>query len=92
MLPLGILLIGVMAVMAFIAVRPWPATPSGQAIKPGAYVIEILQGHPPAASVPADKQSQITEIENGLMAAVIIWFISKLATGVSSLLALFGGE
>lgn len=85
MLPLGILLLGAVAIMAFIAARPWPVTPSSKPIKPGAYVIEILQGQPPAASAPVDRQGQISEIENGLTAVLLIWAASKVASGVSGI-------
>ena len=80
LLPLAILLLGVAAICGFIAFRPWPATPSSAPVKPGSYVIEILQGHPPAASEPADRQGQISEIEKGLTAVLLIWAVSKVAS------------
>jgi len=90
LLPLGILILGAVAIMAFIAMRPWPVTSSSKPIKPGAYVVEILQGHPPAASEPVDRQGQITEIENGLTALVLIWAAAKVASGATSVLGALG--
>lgn len=93
MLPLGILLLGMAALAGFIAMRPWPVTPSSKPIKPGAYVVEILQGQPPAASLSAkesgQQDKQISEIENGLTALLLIWAISKVAGGISSILGVF---
>ena len=95
LLPLAILLMGVAAVAGFVAFRPWPATASSTPVKPGSYVIEILQGHPPAASTPPDRQGQITQIENGLTAVLLIWAVSKMASSglVQTVLgAVSGGE
>ena len=94
LLPLGILLLGVAAVAGFVAFRPWPASPSSTPVKAGSYVIEILQGHPPAASTPPDRQAQITEIENGLTAVLLIWAVSKVASSgpVQAILGAVGGE
>jgi hypothetical protein len=76
LLPLGILLLGVAGIAGFIALRPWPASPESTPISAGAYVVEILQGQPPAASVSkkeSGKQaSTIAEIENGLAALMLI--------------------
>jgi hypothetical protein len=80
LLPLAILLLGVAAIAGFIAFRPWPATAGSKPIKAGSYVVEILQGHPPAASTPPDRAQQITEIENGLTAVLLIWAVTKVAS------------
>ena len=94
LLPLGILLLGVAGVAGFIALRPWPASPEGAPISAGAYAVEILQGSPPAASVSRKESGQqastIAEIENGLAALMVIWFVSKLASGLTGLLGAFG--
>lgn len=90
MLPLGILLLGVAAVAGFMAFRPWPM-PGGNPIKPGSYAVEILQGKPPAASTPPDRQADITVIEGGLATFAGLWAINKLAGGVSGLLPAGGG-
>ena len=94
LLPLGILLLGAAGVMAFVAFRPWPASPEGSPISAGAYAVEILQGKPPAASVSKKESGQqaatIAEIENGLAAFLLIWFVSKLASGLTGMLSAFG--
>jgi hypothetical protein len=96
LLPLGILLIGVAGIAGFIAFRPWPASPESTPISTGAYVVEILQGHPPAASESRKASGQqattIAEIENGLMALLVIWFVSKLASRFTGILSFFGVE
>lgn len=90
MLPLGLLVLGFAAIASFIALRPWPVTPSSTPLKPGAYVVEILQGSPPAASLPQDRTSQITEIQNGLMALILIYAVSKAASGLTAALGFLG--
>ena len=91
-LSLGILLLGIAGMAAFIAMRPWPASPEGRPISTGAYVVEILQGAPPPASLndPSIKENRISEIENGLMAVVLIWMVSRIITGIFSILGWFG--
>ena len=94
LLPLGILLLGAAGIAAFIAFRPWPASPESAPISSGAYVVEILQGKPPAASLSRKASGQqaatIAEIENGLAALLLIWFVSKLANGLTGILGEFG--
>ena len=94
LLPLGILLLGLAGIAAFIALRPWPASPEGSPISAGAYAVEILQGKPPAASLSRKESGQqaatIAEIENGLFALILIWFVSKLVNGITGILAFFG--
>lgn len=94
LLPLGILLLGVAGIAGFIALRPWPASPEGTPISSGAYAVEILQGNPPAASESRKESGQqeatIAAIENGLMALTLIWFVSKLASGLTGILGYFG--
>jgi hypothetical protein len=90
LLPLGILLIGVAALAAFIAFRPWPL-PGGSSIKPGAYVLDILQGNPPAASNPPDRTTDINIIEGGILALIAIWAAGKIAGLLSPLLGGGGG-
>ena len=79
LLPLGILLLGVTAIFGFMAFRPWPVGSSGKSLKPGTYAVEILRGHPPAASEPADRAAQITTIEGGLATLLGVWAVSKIA-------------
>jgi hypothetical protein len=94
LLPLGILLLGAAAIAGFIAMRPWPASPEGNPISAGAYAVEILRGSPPAASVSRKASGQqatdIAEIENGLLAFLLIWFVSKLASSFTGILSFFG--
>ena len=94
LLPLGILLLGAAGVMAFVAFRPWPASPEGSPISAGAYAVEILQGKPPAASVSKKESGQqaatIAEIENGLKGFLLIFIVSKIVSGATGLLAAFG--
>lgn len=95
MLPMGILLLGVAMVALFIGFRPWPVTQSGNPIGPGAYVIEILEGQPPAASLSkkaSGKQAaQISDIQNGLTAVILLYIATKLASGITSIIGFFGG-
>lgn len=84
-LPLGILLLGVAAIAGFMAFRPWPVGQSGKSLKPGTYAVEILQGHPPAASIPPDRNSEIAVIEGGLVAILAVWGASKAASAVHNL-------
>lgn len=90
LLPLGILMIGVAALAAFIAFRPWPL-PGGTSIKPGAYVLDILQGNPPAASNPPDRTTDINIIEGGILALIAIWAAGKIAGLLSPFLPGGGG-
>ena len=94
LLPLGIFLLGAAGLAAFIAFRPWPASPESSPISAGAYVVEILQGQPPAASLSRKESGQqastVAEIENGLAALMLIWFVSKLANGLTGILGVFG--
>ena len=83
-LPLGVLLLGVAGLAGFLAFRPWP-TSSGNPIKPGAYAVEILQGHPPAASAPPDRQGDIAVIEGGLVTLLGVWAAAKLSGALSGL-------
>ena len=85
MLPLGILLLGVAGIAGFMAFRPWPVGSTGNPVKPGAYAVEILQGKPPAASAPPDRQADIATIEGGLATLLGVWAASKLSGALSGL-------
>lgn len=84
MLPLGLLLLGVAGLSGFMAFRPWPVDPADtkSPLKPGVYAVEILQGHPPAASNPPDRQGDISKIEGGLAALLALWILAKIAKGI----------
>ena len=94
LLPLGILLLGIAGIAGFIAFRPWPASPESKPISAGAYVVEILQGQPPAASISKKASGQqaatIAEIENGLMGFLLIFIVSKIVSGATGFLSLIG--
>lgn len=77
-LPLAFLLLGGGAVLAFLAMRPWPQT-SGGAIEPGAYVVDILKGTPPPAG-PSNRPSatEVEWTEAGLVTLVTFWALGKL--------------
>jgi hypothetical protein len=77
-LPLAFLLLGAGAVLAFLAMRPWPQT-SGGAVQPGAYVVDILKGTPPPAG-PSNRPSN-TEVEwteAGLVTLLTFWALGKM--------------
>ena len=89
-LPLGLLLLGIAGIAGFMAFRPWPM-PGGNPVKPGAYAVEILQGHPPGASTPPDRKADIAVIEGGLVTLLGVWAASKLAGALSGLGGGLGG-
>ena len=82
LLPLGFGMLGVSALAGFMAFRPWPVGTSGASLKPGTYAVEILQGHPPAASNAPDRKAQITTIEGGLATLLGVWAVSKFASSL----------
>ncbi len=85
-LPLGILLLGVAGIAGFMAFRPWPVAAGGtDPVKPGTYVVEVLSGHPPAASLPPDRQQEIGVIEGGLLVVLGVWAASKAASTLHNL-------
>ncbi len=90
-MPLGILLLGIAAILGFMAFRPWPVGPTAQPIKPGTYAVEILRGEPPAASVPPDRKTEIGVIEGGLIVLAGVWVASKAANIAKSAGGLLGG-
>ena len=92
-LTLGLLLLGVAGLAGFLAFRPWPVDPATSTgpLSPGVYVVELLEGNPPAASNPPDHQGNIATIEGGLAALLGVWIFSKLASGASKSLPSGGG-
>ena len=93
--PLGLLLLGGGAILAFVAFRPWPVTPEGTPIQPGSYVVEILQGTPPAASLSpkesGQQAQQVAAIENGLFALIIVWATKNFINWLGALQGGFSG-
>jgi hypothetical protein len=84
-LPLSVLLLGAGAVCAFLAMRPWPQA-SGQPIKPGAYVVDVLRGEPPPAGPEAFSSTEVDLTETGIATLVGIWAASKVASGLGGFL------
>lgn len=91
MLPLAILFLGIAGIAFFMAARPWPMPQADKPVKPGAYLIQILQGNPPAASNPPDRAAEVTTIQAGLAAALAVWVASKLAGMITGILPSGGG-
>lgn len=87
-LPLSIGLAGVAALAAFMALRPWPQVGT-QPVKPGAYIVETLEGQPPVAGQPRPKD--VTGIEIGLGVLAGAWLASKLASAGSGVLGFLSG-
>jgi hypothetical protein len=87
-LPLAVLLFALSALAAFMTLRQWP-TAGTAPIKPGAYVVDIVEGKPPqAGAAPA---SDAPAIEVGLGAILTLWGASKAAQGLSGLGGLLAG-
>jgi hypothetical protein len=85
-LPLAFLLLGAGAVLAFVALRPWPQTTKGTSITPEAYTVDILRGQAPKAgpsSRPTAAEIDLTEA--GLVAIVSYWLLGQAAKLFSSL-------
>jgi hypothetical protein len=82
-LPLSILLAGVAAVAAFMALRPWPQE-GGQPIKPGAYAVDVLKGEPPPAGPGAIPAGEVDLTEAGLATLIGLWAAGKAASGLGN--------
>ena len=77
-LPLAILLLGLAAVALFMMARPWPQTSAG-AIKPGAYVVDVILGKPPPAGPESFSPGEVRLTEAGLAAILALWAAGKAA-------------
>lgn len=95
-LPLAILLLGAASAALFMAARPWPQT-SGGPIRPGAYVIDVLEGQPPPPGPEAFSATEVHLTEAGLAALLAVWAAGKtgqalggLAAGAGAAGGLFG--
>lgn len=84
-LPLAIALIGVAAVLGFLAFRPWPQSTGGEAIKPGAYLVDVLHAEPPPAGPPTFSSSEVQLTEAGLGALLGLWAAGKAGQAAGSL-------
>jgi hypothetical protein len=87
-LPLAVFLFALSALAAFMCLRQWP-TSGGKPIEPGAYAVDILEGHPPAAG--AAPASDTDAIEVGLAAILSLWAVSKAAGAAGSIAGGIGG-
>jgi lysozyme-like protein len=87
-LPLAVLLFGLAAMAGFMTMRQWPTTSSGKPVLPGAYAVDIIQGHPPEAG--ARPGSDTGAIEVGLGALLALWGASKIAGGLGGLGGIIG--
>lgn len=85
-LPLAILLAGVAAVALFMMARPWPQTAAGP-IKPGAYVVDVLEGQPPPAGPAAFSASEVHLTEAGLGTLLALWAAGKVGQGLGGIAA-----
>jgi hypothetical protein len=85
-LPLAIALAGVAAVALFMMARPWPQTAGGP-VKPGAYVVDVLQGAPPPAGPQSFTASEVHLTEAGLAALLGLWAAGKLGQSLGGIAA-----
>lgn len=85
-LPLGIALMGVAAVALFMAARPWPQTAAGP-IKPGAYVVDVVEGRPPPAGPPGFSAGEVRLTEAGLAAILGVWAAGKTGQALGGIAA-----
>lgn len=92
-LPLAILLLGLAAVALFMMARPWPQTSAG-AIKPGAYVVDVILGKPPPAGPASFSPGEVRLTEAGLAAILALWAAGKVgsaAQGIAGAAGAAGG-
>jgi hypothetical protein len=85
-LPLAILLMGVAAVALFMMARPWPQTSAGP-VKPGAYVVDVLEGKPPPAGPQAFSPTEVHLTEAGLGAILGVWAAGKVGQSLGGIAA-----
>jgi hypothetical protein len=83
-LPLAIAATGIALAAGFMAARPWPQTSDG-AIRPGAYVVDVLRGEPPPAGPSAFSEGQVELTEAGLATLVSLWAAGKAASAVGGI-------
>lgn len=85
-LPLAILLFGVASVALFMMARPWPQTAAGP-IKPGAYVVDVLEGRPPPAGPAGFSPTEVHLTEAGLAAILGVWAAGKTGQALGGIAA-----
>jgi hypothetical protein len=90
--PAAILFTGIALLCLYMTMRSWPVNSDGAAVRPAAYVVEILKGEKPEAGPsPTDNTNAI---QAGLEAIASIWVVNKVASSVSGLAGaagIFGG-
>jgi len=90
--PAAILLTAISLMCLYMALRSWPVNAQGEAIRPAAYAVEILQGKKPEAGPPPTDNTDA--IQAGLEAIASIWVVNKVAssiTGLAGAAGVFGG-
>jgi Phage tail lysozyme len=80
--PLSVFLMGAGAVLAYMALRPWPQSASSTPERPGPYAVSVVQGEPPAAG-PAPA-SHVGEIQAGVEALAGVWAVGQVAKGLAN--------
>jgi hypothetical protein len=85
-LPLAIALAGVSAIALFMMARPWPQTAAGP-IKPGAYVVDVLEGQPPPAGPASFSPGEVQLTELGLGALAGVWAAGKVGQALGGVAA-----
>jgi hypothetical protein len=90
--PAAILFTGASFLMLYMALRSWPVNADGKAVRPAAYLVEIVKGEKPEAGPqPSDNTDAI---QAGLEAIASVWVINKVASSISGLAGaagIFGG-
>jgi hypothetical protein len=90
--PAAILFTGIALLCFYLTMRAWPVNSDNEAVRPAAYVVEILQGKKPAPGPgPTDNTNAIQE---GLEAIASIWVVNKVASSISGIAGaagIFGG-
>jgi hypothetical protein len=81
--PAAILFTGVALLCLYLTMRSWPVNGDGAAVRPAAYVVDILKGEkPPPGPSPTDNTNAI---QAGLEAIASIWAVNKIASSVTGL-------
>lgn len=81
--PAAILFTGASFLLLYMALRSWPVNADGKAIRPAAYLVEIVKGEKPEAGPqPSDNTDAI---QAGLEAIASVWVINKVASSISGL-------
>jgi hypothetical protein len=85
-LPVAILLAGIASIALFMMARPWPQTAAG-AIRPGAYIVDVLKGQPPPSGPQAFSATEVHLTEAGLAALLALWAAGKAGQSMAGITA-----